>query len=234
MIVHYDLHIHSCLSACADILLSPNNIFNMANLKGLTMISITDHNSLKQYPILDIVSQSYDILLIPGVEISTIEDVHVLIYFKSVKDALSFDEILESKSHKLSYDKVRYGEQIITDIDDQEEKTIEYLLSKPVEISIFELEKVLSTFEHITILAHLDRAKHSALSFLKDIKYDGVELTAHKDHSVMIEKYQLNQTPILYNSDAHQLTDILEKTKKNQLELESLSIEAFFKYFKHG
>ena len=70
MIYHYDLHIHSVLSACADDLMTPNNIFNMANLKGLDIISVTDHNSLKQLQICQEISESYDMLFIPGVEIT--------------------------------------------------------------------------------------------------------------------------------------------------------------------
>jgi len=54
----YDLHIHSVLSPCADRLMTPNNIFNMANLKGLNIIAVTDHNSMKQLPVLSEIAES--------------------------------------------------------------------------------------------------------------------------------------------------------------------------------
>lgn len=230
----YDLHIHSCLSACADLLMSPNNIFNMAHLKKLDLISITDHNSIKQYKTLECLEKSYDICLIPGVEVTTIEDIHILIYFKHFDDAYAFDLYLEASANKNRYNVDVYGEQAITDIEDQTIATVDYLLSKPLNISVFELDAILKNYEHIKILAHLDRMKHSALSIIDRLTFDGIELTAHRNHDAFIQKHKLDRYKILYNSDAHQLTDILEKTNKNQLELESLSIDAFFKYFKHG
>ena len=45
MKVYYDLHIHSALSPCAEVEMTPNNIVNMSLLKGLDMIAVTDHNS---------------------------------------------------------------------------------------------------------------------------------------------------------------------------------------------
>ena len=38
----YDLHLHSCLSPCGDMDMTPNNIVNMAKLLGLDVIALTD------------------------------------------------------------------------------------------------------------------------------------------------------------------------------------------------
>ena len=45
---YYDLHIHSCLSPCADNDMTPSNIAGMASLKGLDIIALTDHNTIKE------------------------------------------------------------------------------------------------------------------------------------------------------------------------------------------
>ena len=129
MIYYYDLHIHSVLSACADDLMTPNNIFNMANLKGLNIISVTDHNSLKQLSICQEISESYDMLFIPGVEISTNEGFHILCYFKKIEDALEFDHKIEQLIEKTTYDVQYYGEQQIVDINDEVIDLYPYLLS---------------------------------------------------------------------------------------------------------
>ena len=47
-----DLHMHSCLSPCGDMDMTPNNIVNMCKLKGLDMIAVTDHNTAKQLPVI--------------------------------------------------------------------------------------------------------------------------------------------------------------------------------------
>jgi 3',5'-nucleoside bisphosphate phosphatase len=231
---YYDLHIHSCLSACADVLLSPNNIFNMAHLKGMNIISVTDHNSLKQYPVLMEIAESYDMLLIPGVEVTTIEDIDLLIYFKSIDDAMLFDQKLESYHQKRPYNKDVYGTQVITDHEDQYLGEIDYLLSRPLDLSILDLISILETFDHILIPAHLNKPKKSAIFHLSQFHFDAVELILNADVDTFIKNHQLEQYKIVYNSDAHQLIDISEKNARNHFTMDHLDIDAFFRYFKHG
>ena len=82
MKVYYDIHIHTVLSSCADVLQTPNNILNMAMLKGLDMISICDHNTGKQYQTIDKIKDSYDFLVIYGMEVTSKDGFHVLTYFE--------------------------------------------------------------------------------------------------------------------------------------------------------
>ena len=73
----YDLHIHSCLSPCGDDDMTPCNIAGMAALIGLDVIAVTDHNTCKNCPaVMDAASQ-YPVTVIPGMELCTIEEVHV-------------------------------------------------------------------------------------------------------------------------------------------------------------
>ena len=74
----YDLHIHTALSPCADVLMSPNNILNMAMLKDLNIIAVTDHNSCLQLDVVKELIESYEMLVIPGVEVEVIEKYHVV------------------------------------------------------------------------------------------------------------------------------------------------------------
>lgn len=233
MIYYYDLHMHSCLSACADDLMTPNNIFNMANLKGLNIISITDHNSTKNIPIYKELSESYDMLFIPGVEITVSEGFHVLCYFKRFEDAVAFDQILEKYSIKKPYDKDKYGYQQVMNIYDEEVDIIDYLLSAPLSISLTELINILKPYEHIMIYAHIDRDKQSGLEMIHQIKLHGVELSKHVSQDFKT-KHNLEQYFILNNSDAHQLIDISERKENNQISLDALTIDAFFRYFNHG
>lgn len=221
MIYHYDLHIHSVLSPCADCLMTPNNIFNMASLKGLNIISVTDHNALKQLEVCMMLSDSYDLLFIPGVEITVKENFDVLCYFKSIKDALEVDALLEPYIEKIPTEP---GLQMITDIHDDVISFYPYQLSNPLNLSIKELVKLLTPYPHILIYAHIDKAFRTGKYFIYQYPLDGIE---YKNPNNKKDKYSL------YSSDAHQITDILEKTKDNQIELEALTIEAFFRYFKH-
>jgi len=233
MIYYYDLHIHTVLSPCADDLMTPHNIFNMAKLKGLDIIAITDHNSLKQIKVCKEISDSYDILFIPGCEVSVKEGCHILVYFKSVEDALKFDTYLETFIHKQGYDKSLYKDQEITNIYDEVIDIYPFDLSPFVDLSIDELVLSLSSYDHILVYAHADRKKHGAMSYMKQKPLDGIEFSMHVNPNVLLEHEVASQI-IFYNSDAHTITEMLERTEKNKIELESLSIEAFFSFVKHG
>ena len=86
---------HSVLSPCADELMTPNNILNMAMLKKIDFLAITDHNTTKQLKVIEELEDSYDFIFIPGVEVTVKENFDVLCFFKSFKDALFFDKYLE-------------------------------------------------------------------------------------------------------------------------------------------
>lgn len=233
MIFYYDLHIHSVLSPCADVLMTPNNIINMAHLKGLNLISITDHNSLKQYPVIDEIMKSYDMLLIYGVEVELVDKSHVLCYLKTLEDALNFDLFLENNLVKLEYDQKTFGAQVITDLYDQEASIIPYHLGKSTKLTVEDLQNELKKYEHLLFLAHVDRAKNSGYHLLNTHQFDGVELSKHASLHWNASLTEQNRR-ILHNSDAHTLTDILERDEKNRIEMEELSIQQFFHVMKNG
>ncbi|BCR36454.1 PHP domain-containing protein [Mariniplasma anaerobium] len=219
----YDIHIHSVLSPCADVLMTPNNIFNMASLKGLDIIAITDHNSTKQLSICYELSQSYDMLFIPGVEITVKEDFDVLCYFKTIEDAISFDKILETYNQKNSFDHETMGNQEIVNIYDEVINEYPYLLIDPLNLSIKDLLHILKDFEHVLIYAHIDKDYRSGINYIDKYPLDGVEYR----HIENNKKHQI----VLKNSDAHQIIDILEKGDNEGMILDDLSIDSFFRYF---
>jgi hypothetical protein len=220
----YDIHIHSVLSPCADVLMTPNNIFNMASLKGLDIIAVTDHNTTKQLGVCHELSQSYDMLFIPGVEVTVKEDFDVLCYFKTLKDALDFDKILEKHIQKISFDPETMGNQEIMNIHDQVISEYPYLLINPLDLSIKDLIDYLKDFEHVAIYAHIDRNHRSGVNYIDTYPLDGVEYRNIENNK------KFNK--IVKNSDAHQIIDILEQGDNEGMILDDLSIDSFFRYFK--
>ena len=98
MKAYYDLHIHSALSPCGDEDMTPNNIVNMSLLKGLDVIAVTDHNSCGNVrAVMEVAGDR--LLVIPGLEVETAEEVHVLCYFPTLEQAEQLWEIL--KAHRL-------------------------------------------------------------------------------------------------------------------------------------
>ena len=106
-----DLHIHSCLSPCGDKDSTPANICGMAKIKGLDIIALTDHNTARNLPAAREVCEAYGILLLPGMEITTREEVHMLGYFPSVECALDFGEMLRAHLPKAKNRPQFFGEQ---------------------------------------------------------------------------------------------------------------------------
>ena len=95
--LNYDLHIHSCLSPCGDDDMTPANIVGMAMIKGLDLIAVTDHNSCKNCPAVLTMAETYGLTALPGMELTTSEEVHVVCLFADLKDALAFDEYVYSQ-----------------------------------------------------------------------------------------------------------------------------------------
>jgi len=230
---HYDLHIHTILSPDADVLMTPNNIFNMAYLKKLDVIAVTDHNSTKQLKICEEIAKSYDVLFIPGIEVSLKEDFHVLIYFKTVEDAHLFNEQLNPWRSQQRYDGVREHLQGYTDINDLIVGHETYDLSLNLTLSLLDLKQMLQSLSHILVFAHVNRQKKSGLHVLREHEVHAIEVVNLRDDH-FIKNHQLEHYKIMYNSDAHEITDMNECLETNTIELKELTIDAFFEVFQHG
>lgn len=81
MKIFADTHIHSCLSPCAHEEMTPNNIVNMALIKGLELIAVTDHNSADNLRAVAEAAEGTGLCVVPGMELESSEEVHVLAYF---------------------------------------------------------------------------------------------------------------------------------------------------------
>ena len=71
MKLYCDLHLHSCLSPCGDEDMTPNNIVNMAKLKGLSCIALTDHNTARNCRATALAARQAGLGFLPGMELST-------------------------------------------------------------------------------------------------------------------------------------------------------------------
>ena len=111
----YDLHIHSCLSPCGDGDMTPANIAGMAAVKGLDVIALTDHNSCRNCPAAMRHAEALGITLIPGMELTTSEEVHVVCLFPSLEAAMDFDSYVYAHLLPVKNRPDIFGEQLILD-----------------------------------------------------------------------------------------------------------------------
>jgi|LGVF01.2.fsa_nt_gb PHP family Zn ribbon phosphoesterase len=221
---------HSVLSPCADELMTPNNILNMAMLKEIDFLAITDHNTTKQLKVIKELEDSYDFIFIPGVEVTVKENFDVLCFFKSFKDALLFDKYLE-KNLNGEWGVFKETDQVLTDIYDMEIETFKKPLTS-TNIPFEDLVKETRKLEGLIVLCHIDRASKSALNVykLEDLEFDAIEISQHVKDKYLKKHPELLKYKILFNSDAHTLLSMSEK--EYFIDLEEKSLESFFKYMR--
>lgn len=211
----YDLHIHSCLSPCGDEDMTPANIVGMAGLKNLDVIAVTDHNCSKNCPAVLKWAEEYNIIALPGMELCTMEEVHVLCLFAELSDAMRFGEYVYSKLMKYPNDEKVFGKQEICDEEDHVIGNETYLLINATNISFDELGALMKEYHGVYIPAHLDKNSNSLISNLGFIPPDADFVAAELADPDHLEKISgtnpyLKQCRIITNSDAHTLGNINE------------------------
>ena len=227
---YYDLHIHSDLSPCGSDDMTPNNIINMSLIKGLNIISVTDHNSTANLPAVMELSEGAGIKVIPGLEVTTREEVHVLCYFKELSSAIEFGGIIYDSLPFVKNNPVIFGEQNIYNCRDEITGTLEKLLINASSHNIEDIYTIVKEYNGVMIPAHINKMSNSILGVLGfipfNLKIDFVEVYSKMPISNKItEKYK-----VLNNSDAHQLVDISEAV--NYFELSD--INDIYNYLRQG
>jgi len=230
MKAYYDLHMHTCLSPCSEEEMTPNNVVNMSMIKGLDVIAITDHNSVKNCEAAMEVGKKRQVIVIPGMELQTLEDVHLICLFRDLKTTNEFAEFIDEKKLKIPNKAEKYGHQFILDANDEIIGEDPYLLITSANISVEVAFKKVRDIGGFIFPAHIDRASNSLVSnlgFIPDdltIKYVEVSTNPSSDKILANEKY--DKYIKLRNSDAHTLEKISERI--NYIEVDELSIDSIF------
>ena len=213
MSLYYDLHIHSALSPCGDEDMTPNNIVNMAYLKGLDIIAITDHNScLNARAVME--AGKGVVKVVPGMEVTTSEEVHTLCLFPDIESAEDMGELVRSKMSGIKNDPRIFGRQLVLNSQDEITGEEENLLVNAIDMDIYEVSAETKKRGGLFIPAHIDKSSYSVtanLGFLPpDLYVDGLEITARVlgRYSEMYPQYG-----IITDSDAHYLEDISEQER---------------------
>ncbi|MBE6598753.1 MAG: PHP domain-containing protein [Ruminococcaceae bacterium] len=210
---YYDLHIHSCLSPCGDDDMTPGNIAGMAMLNGLNIVALTDHNSAKNCPAFFTQAKKYGIVPVPGMELTTAEDVHVVCLFRSLEDALAFDKQVEEKRIIVKNKPAIFGHQYIMDEDDSPIGEEEGLLINATALSIEEAYELVKSFRGVCYPAHIDRRSNGMVAVLgvfpDDPPFTAFELNDGGNTEEYLARFpKLKDLTRAVSSDAHYLENI--------------------------
>ena len=211
-----DLHMHTCLSPCGDLLMSPKKITARVLERSLDIIAITDHNSAENVQAVMKAAAGKNVVVLPGMEVCTREEIHVLAIFENLESALELQELVYAHLSGEN-DPGVFGEQIIANENDEIEGFQKRFFIGAVDLPLEELEKSIHRLNGMVIASHIDRESNSVIGQLGFIpetaRFDALEISSNTDDAEAEERFkEYRGHTFIRNSDAHFLDDIGKNT----------------------
>jgi predicted metal-dependent phosphoesterase TrpH len=207
-----ELHVHTCLSPCADILMSPRKIVAEVLRQQIGIIAITDHNSADNVLAVMKAAANAGIVVLPGMEVCTREEVHVLAIFENSASALALQSCVYSHL-KGTNDPEVFGLQVVANQMDQVDRFEERLLIGATDLSIEETVARIHELDGLAIAAHIDREGFGIIGQLgfipEELKLDALEVSSNTTDEGAATRFGMYEKyAFIRNSDAHFLNQI--------------------------
>lgn len=200
MTLNADLHNHSCFSPCGDLAMSPSLISRTARERGLGLVALTDHNGAFNTLAFAVTSARDGILPFFGMELETLEEVHLLAIFAAPGEALEFGQLMYSHLPKMPLDAIRFGDEAVVDADEQVLGLHEIWFGASLDLSLDDAAMLAQQSGALVIPAHVDRPVNSIssqLGFLPAGPFDAVEAIRPVGTALS------GGLPVITGSDAH-------------------------------
>lgn len=204
-----DFHIHSCLSPCASLDMSPRAIVRQARVAGLNAIAVADHNCGRNAPALAAACRREKLACLFGIEATSAEEVHALALFDDPETAVAVGEMLHDALPDRPCPASSRDEQPVVDEHDHVTGFVERFLAGATRFSLAEIERIVHDHAGLFIPAHFARASFSLVSQLGFVPpteaFDALELTDARQRAWLPDPPAY---PLIADSDAHELADI--------------------------
>jgi 3',5'-nucleoside bisphosphate phosphatase len=209
-----DVHLHTCLSPCADITQSPKRIMEKIIENKFDLIFITDHNSVANANAAIEAGKPYgNIKVYPGMEITTMEEIHVLSLFENMENAGCTQDYINNYLPDVYFEREKQ-EQVIANEYDEVEGFYGKSLFSAVDLGIDEIIELIHAYNGIAIAAHIDRQSFSIISQLgfipENCRLDALEISPNMNMSeaeTVFKEYSLKYK-FVKGSDSHSLNTI--------------------------
>jgi PHP family Zn ribbon phosphoesterase len=205
-----DLHIHSCLSPCASLDLSPREIVERAKAESLDIIAVTDHNTAKNVRVVMGLAERRGLKVIPGMEVQTREEIHLLALFPDWPSTAAWDEEVRRHLPDVRNDPEVFGDQPIVDDEGNILNFEERLLLNSIDLPLEEVKRRVEGHGGMAIPSHFDKGSFSLISQLglipEDMELEVLEVS-RKTHFPGMGNVS-PRIPRIVSSDAHRLEDI--------------------------
>jgi PHP family Zn ribbon phosphoesterase len=207
-----DLHIHTCLSPCADWDMSPRKIIRRSREVHLDLIAVCDHNSAENTEAVMREGLRHGVCVVPGLEICSREEVHVLALFGELKQALALQELVYAHLPGENRPEL-FGHQIVATESDEVLAENPRLLIGATGLGLAEIVRATHYLNGLSLAAHVDRPANGIIQQLgfipTDLDLDGVEVSYRLPLDGIRETLPvIGALPCITSSDAHFLEDI--------------------------
>lgn len=207
-----DLHIHTVLSPCARRDMLPHCIVLEALEKGLDCIAVTDHNACDNVAVTLSLGERFGLWVIPGIEVETREEVHLLAYFPTLDHLLAFNHLVEEHLLTFPLDAEVWGEEWVIGEEGNIVARKASLLTVPVALSLEDVVEEVERHQGVAVLAHVDRKAYSVFSQLgflpPALPVKALEISPAFSPEETQERFTLSGYPLVSFSDAHGLSEI--------------------------
>lgn len=208
-----DLHIHTCLSPCAELDMTPLRIVEKAVAKGLDIIAISDHNSAENVGVALEVAASKGLALLPAMEITSSEEVHVLAVFGTAEGAAMMQDAVYKSLPEGTSSGV-FGEQVVVNERDEVMEFNSRPLFGATSMGLSALVSEIRSLGGLAIASHVDRQAFGVIGQLgfvpDDVVFDAFEVTRPLEADALLGSHA--DVPRICFSDAHYLGDIGSRT----------------------
>lgn len=227
-----DLHIHTCLSPCGSLEMSPSVIVRTARERGLDAIAVTDHNSTLQCREVQALGKEIGLKVFAGVEVTTREEAHCLVFFETDEARLFFQTYLEAHLPPIPNDPVRFGDQVWVNGSDEIMGEAPYLLLSALDEGVDQVARVARSLGCLFVAAHVERPAFSLIGQLgfidPSLPLDGIEFADAERYAAFAQRHPYLRKYTRYTaSDAHYPFQI--GTHPSVLQADSLSFEGLGK-----
>ena len=209
-----DLHVHTVLSPCADIEMIPPLIVQQAIEKGIHLIAITDHNATANIEAVQKAARGTELIILPGMELQTVEEVHLLCLFDLPEQAAAWQRVVERALPQVANNIDFFGEQFVVDETGDFVRREEQLLLTSTTLTIRQAWEGVTALGGLLIPAHVNRKAFGLLPVLglvpEDTPLDIFEISRHLSPSQARSAFpQIAANAIIQDGDAHFLEDIV-------------------------
>ncbi|MDT8273512.1 MAG: PHP domain-containing protein [Desulfomonilia bacterium] len=207
-----NLHVHTCLSPCGDLDMHPSAIVKQCLESKLDIIAICDHNASENVPHVMKAAADTPLTVIPGMEMASREEVHLLALFESMEQLLDLQDLVYANLSGENDEKV-FGIQAIVNEAGEVEGFNERLLIGATDLSLSDAVEAIHARGGLAVACHIDRPSFSVISQLgfvpREVPFDALEISANLDVKAARGRYpELESYPFITSSDAHFIHDI--------------------------